>query len=173
MGFEPMLSAVTARSLRPLGDDHPQAVSKKWTVRRRSNPHEIPLRRRAPVLSSHGRSLVPSARFELAMRCTRLRGLSAATLPICPRGGILGGCDGDTRSLHLRPYERRSLPLKIRRNIVCWCLRQGLNLRPTRYRHAALPLSYASISGASGRIRTCDPLVRSQALLPLSYGGNG
>ena len=28
------------------------------------------------------------------------------------------------------------------------------------------------IRGASGRTRTCDPLVRSQALSPLSYGGN-
>lgn len=77
------------------------------------------------------------------------------------------GRDGDTRSHHVRPYGERSLPLEIRRTIVWWCLRQGLNLRPTRYRHGALPLSYVSISGVAYGNRTRVFAVKARCPWPL------
>lgn len=51
-----------------------------------------------------------------------------------------------------------------------WSERQGSNLRPSRPKRVALPLSYSPVIGAPDRTRTCILDIRNVALLQLSYG---
>ena len=74
------------------------------------------------------------------------------------------------------PGRDRTCGLLLRRQALyplsyghIWRWVWDLNPRITVLQTAALPLRQPTESGAPGRIRTCDHLIRSQVLYPLSY----
>ena len=75
---------------------------------------------------------------------------------------------------HLRRFSK-PLPsaTQPRLRIYDWCAREDLNLRPPRYQHDALPLSYRRVvyirkNGSTTWARTKDILINSQTLYQLS-----
>ena len=56
------------------------------------------------------------------------------------------------------------LPFHHSRKVWSWW--SDLNRRPPTYKEGALPLSYTSKHGLSGRSRTCDPRLRRPMLYP-------
>ena len=51
---------------------------------------------------------------------------------------------------------------------LLWSGRRGSNSRPPPWQGGVLPLNYFRETGEPCRIRTCDPLIKSQVLYQLS-----